>query len=70
MFAIRHRKTKQWVYGTDYRMCPHHQRTSDDQALTYKTSKEACQDYEHRDCSRALYEIVEVKLQEVEHAKD
>ena len=35
MFAIQNIKTGNFLYGTDYRYFPPHQRTSRNQALTY-----------------------------------
>lgn len=62
MWAIRHKKTGRWVYGTDFRMQPHHQKTSEECALTFESSFDACVAFDSRDCSRTLYEVVEVRL--------
>ena len=79
MYAIRNRKTKKGVYGTDYRM--HHprmkkresgpkffsyeQRTSFHKALIFGDRKEAELEFDIRGCGHN-YEIVEVYL----YAKD
>lgn len=75
MYAIRNRKTKKWVYGTDYRM--HHprmkkreigpkffsyeQRTSFNKALIFGDRKEAELEFDIRGCGYN-YEIVEVEI--------
>ena len=66
MYAIRHKKTKKFVYGTDYRQYyngtkTHKQRTSSNQALTYADKDYAEIDMLTRGMSKD-YEIVEVKL--------
>ena len=70
MFAIRHKKTKAWVYGTDYRY--HHKRkdnkrsysqcTSFERALTFEDLRNAAFEFDVRGCSPRYYEIVEVSL--------
>lgn len=61
MYAIRNRRTKKWVYGTDYRYHPYHQRTSKDQAITYDDLEYAEWDFRHRKCGKD-YEIIECEL--------
>lgn len=75
MYAIRHKKTKKWVYGTDFRMkhprmskreisgknYSHEQRTSFHKALLFGDLIEAQVEFEYRACGRQ-YEIVEVWL--------
>lgn len=79
MYAIRHKKTKKWVYGTDFRMrhprmkareisgkyYSHEQKTSFNKALIFGDLTEAKVDFEYRGCGHD-YEIVEVLL----YAKD
>lgn len=79
MYAIRNRKTKKWVYGTDFRMkhprmkkreisgknFSHEQKTSFNKALIFGDLIEAQVEFEYRACGRD-YEIVEVYL----YAKD
>ena len=64
MYAIRNRKTKKWVYGTDYRYSPRRQRTSLNRALTYEDFDHAKFDFKHRQCGKD-YEIVSVVITEV-----
>lgn len=66
MYAIRHKKTKEWVCGTDYRQFypqtrAFKQRTSEHQALTYNDKEYAEIDLMSRRMSRD-YEVVEVNL--------
>lgn len=68
MWAIRHKKTKAWVYGTDHRYWPRRQRTSTERLLTYATHEEAEVDFRCRRCSERFYEIVPIKIMEVEDA--
>ena len=48
MFAIINVKTGEFVYGTDYRYHPPHQRTSNRQMLTYPSEESARLDFLHR----------------------
>lgn len=61
MHAIRNKITGQWVYGTDYRYNPPHQRISNRQAQTFENLDEAEHQFQIRRCGRD-YEIVEVEL--------
>ena len=65
MWAIRNRRTKKWVYGTDYRYRPRHQRTSNEMALTYETQNEALHDMKMRECGKD-YKAVPVRFEEME----
>ena len=65
MFAIRNKRTKKWMYGTDYRYWPRHQRTSYEQALLFETYDEAEKETVYRECGKD-YEIVPVKLEVIE----
>ena len=62
MYAIRNKKINKWVYGTDYRYWPHHQRTSEDMALTWDDYECAAYEFKHRQCGKQ-YEIVPVRLE-------
>lgn len=62
MYAIRNKKTKKWVYGTDYRCDPRKQRTSFDRALTYEHLDSAEIDFMVRGCGKD-YKVVPVKLE-------
>lgn len=61
MYAIINKVTGKWLYGTDYRYNPPHQRTSDRQAVTYEDLDAAERQFRCRRCGRD-YEIVEVEL--------
>lgn len=63
MYAIRNRKTKKWVYGTDYRYSPRRQRTSFDRALTYEDYDHAKLAFVCRQCGKD-YEVVPVVITE------
>lgn len=64
MFAIQNIKTGKFLFGTDFRYNPYHQRTSDNQMLTYSYLAMAKSDYLHRKCSPD-YRIVCLKPVEV-----
>ena len=64
MYAIRNKRTCLWLYGTDYRYNPPHQRTDYRQALTYPDKESAELDFKHRKCGKD-YEIVRVIIKEV-----
>lgn len=65
MYAIRAKKSKKWLYGTDYRYPRPHQRTSKNEALLYSDLFLAESDFKKRRCSNKLYEIVPVRLEEI-----
>lgn len=61
MYAIRHKKTNKWVYGTDYRYDPPRQKTSENNALLFEYDFQV----ETALLTRKMnnnYEIVEVEL--------
>ena len=62
MWAIRNKRTRKWVYGTDYRYSPCRQLTCEDRALIYRTEAEAQAEFAFRDCGKN-YEIVPVRLE-------
>ncbi len=62
MQAIRHKRTKKFVYGTDKRYTPFHQRTSNNQALLFENYFTAHLAFKERKVSKKLYEIVTVEL--------
>lgn len=64
-YAISNKRTGRWIYGTDYRYSPPHQRTSKDKALLFDDYKIANLAFEIRRCSKE-YEIVPVKLVVIE----
>lgn len=61
MYAIQNKRTKKFVYGTDYRMTPHRQFTSKDEMLTFEYLDSCEQEFEHRQCGKE-YRIVEVEI--------
>lgn len=70
MYAIRHKKTHEWVYGTDYR-CYHKRKdgkrsysqcTSYNKALIFEDTPNACFEFQLRGVSSRYYEIVEVEI--------
>lgn len=65
MWAIRNKRTKRFVYGTDYRYWPFHQRTSDTKTLIFANETEARWEYRHRRCGKE-YEIVPVRIEVLE----
>jgi len=64
MFVIINRKTGLFVYGTDYRYYPPHQRTSDEIALTFETYEYAEVAFRTRRCGKD-YRIVEARIEVV-----
>lgn len=69
MFAIQNIKTGKFVFGTDYRYYPPHQRTSFNQAVTYGMLAQAKSDFMHRKCGKD-YRIVVLKTIEVKRVID
>lgn len=59
MYAIQNIKTNKFVYGTDKRHCPPHQRTSKRKMLTYGHIYEAITDFKSRRCGKD-YRVVEI----------
>ena len=70
MYAIRHKKTHEWVYGTDYRYShkrkdgkrSYSQRTSHNKALIFEDIPNASFEFQLRGVSSRFYEIAPVKL--------
>ncbi|EHT9650996.1 hypothetical protein ABZU90_000517 [Listeria monocytogenes] len=62
MYAIRHKRTKKFVYGTDKRYSKFRQRTSNEQALLFESYFTAHTAFKDRQVSHMLYEIVPVEL--------
>lgn len=67
MYAIRNRRTRKWLYGTDrsYSDGKPRQRTSDDRAMLWETYEEARAEYNYRRCGKD-YEVVPVRLEALE----
>mgnify|MGYP001233688935 FL=1 len=62
MYAIRNKRTKKWLYGTDFREYPYKQRISNEQAMLFESKEDAEYQFRRRDCKEGQYEIVKVKL--------
>lgn len=70
MYAIQNIKTGKFLYGTDYRYCPPHQRTSNTKMLTYGSiAKVVCGFWVNRKCGKD-YRIVVLKSVEVKRVID
>ena len=69
MYVIQNIRTKKFVFGTDYRYRPPHQRTSTERMLTYATGWMAVSDFRHRECGND-YRIVTLKPIEVDTITD
>lgn len=65
MYAIRNKRTRKWMYGTDYTTVPPRQRTSEDKALLFETEQDAQNEFRWRKCGKS-YEIVPVRLEALE----
>lgn len=65
MFAIRSKRDKRWVYGTDYRYSKPKQRLSHENVKIYSERIHAKSDMILRQINMKNYEIVEVELTEV-----
>lgn len=63
-YCIINKRTGLFVYGTDYRYNPPHQRTGMGRALTYPSREKAEMDFDHRQCGRD-YKIVKVRMEVV-----
>lgn len=64
--AIRNKKTNEYVYGTDYRYNPNHQRTSPERPLLYELNdKHDAAHLRHEMYQREIgkdYELVEIQI--------
>lgn len=60
MFAIQNIKTGKFVYGTDYRYSPPHQRTSFNQYFVYCSLADAKIDFKVRKCCKD-YRVVSLE---------
>ena len=52
MYAIYNKRTKKFLYGTDYRYSPPRQRTSFDDALLFESDFKVKQALKHRRCGK------------------
>lgn len=65
MWAIQNRRTKKWVYGTNWdRDGKPVQRTSFDRVLTWEDYQDAAIEFRRRRCG-IDYRIVPIKIEEV-----
>lgn len=64
MFAIRNKKDKRWVYGTDRRSEPNKQRLSNEKAMLFQDKEDAEWQMKVRRMDPYRYEVVEVLLVE------
>lgn len=69
MYAILNIKTSKFLYGTDYRYFPPHQRASRNRALTYDSLASAKADFRGRRCGKD-YRVVCLKTIEVKRVID
>ena len=51
-FAIKNPKTGKFVFGTDYRYFPPHQRTSNEKMILYDCREDAEIDFRSRKCGK------------------
>lgn len=65
MFAIQDTKTGKWVYGTDFRYNPPHQRTSNNRVMIWDSVTDALFEYKRRKCGKK-YKVAELKPLEIE----
>lgn len=65
MWAIRNKRTKKWLYGTDYSYCDGkpRQRTSFDRCMIFDSYETAVLEFRIRECG-VNYELVLVKVEE------
>lgn len=65
MYAIINVKTGKFVYRTDFRYHPPHQRTSKNKMITYDDFRVASVDFKNRECGRdyaiALLKTIQIK---------
>lgn len=52
MYAIQNTKTGEFVYGTDYRYHPWHQRCSKNRAMLFETLTDAVNGFKERRCGK------------------
>ncbi len=68
MYAIRNKRTKKWLFGTDRRYSPWHQQTSENRAMVFEDFDHAKSEFMFRRCGKA-YEIVPVKMMELKEGE-
>ena len=67
MYAIRNKRTRKWLYGTDrsYADGKPRQRTSDFRAMLWEHYEDALLEFRLRGCGKD-YEVVPVRLEALE----
>lgn len=65
MYAIINKRTGKYLYGTDFRYFPAHQRTSYDRAALFEDLEMAEYHFKQRHCGKD-YKIVAVRLEVLE----
>lgn len=65
MYAIKNKRNGKWLFGTDYRYHPPHQRTSTERVFTWDEKRTADNEFKGRKCGKD-YIIVPVKIIEVD----
>ena len=61
MWAIRNNRTRKWLYGTDWRYDPPHQRTAEERAMTFESEDLARAEMRWRKCGKD-YEVIPVRI--------
>lgn len=64
-YAIRSKRTKKYITGTDYRYFPHHQRTSPYFPPLFFTEFNLYREIKHRQISSRYYEVVTVDINSI-----
>lgn len=62
MYAIRNKRTKKWLFKTDFERGVAKHRTSENKAIIYPTYESADCEFKLRGCSAREFEIVHVEL--------
>lgn len=64
MYAIRNKRTRKWMFGTDFRRYPYTQRTSFEQAMIFDSYENAAHEFKRRMCGKS-YEIIPVRIEDL-----
>jgi hypothetical protein len=65
MFAIRNRRTRQWLFGTDWNYNPPRQRLANDWAEVFRSREQGEFEFRRRQCSEKTYRLCEVQIIEI-----
>ena len=63
MYAIKNRKYKKWLFGTDYNYSPPRQRLSENNVMIFQDYSTARREFNKRGCGKE-YRIIAVELVE------